>query len=376
MMRTMCTPMCTRRRFTAPTLLSLLPTPQSWRPILLLLLLAACSSKTVSSDAEFDANQEIDLMRENEPPRTLHDIFTVTSQDQQRAAGGGSCPLSGRKKKKYCKKSCKSKSSPKCNKRKKRLKDCCDKNCDCEDDNNKNLDVPALIEKCAGIIGELPFPDIDVQKEKRRFRKYGGIFRKTIGRSYSFESRRGSGGVWGDWVEYEVVDGAFVTSLSDFDFFGFCNPVCKSWNIEDMFDAINVGYGNFPSNAFALYVDIVLYKVKYSRRKGFPRHLIISPIQVIPPEDPEVPDSLVDPKRSVAVEGDNTTLAGDLGLKLDLEVPTEELTGEVLVDRPSGDELVPTDLKLTTVEGLELDTCQPLEIQVRRVKALSTTTVP
>ena len=308
------------------------------------------------------------------------ELFTMISHEQHRAAG---CNLSDKKREKFCKKSCKSKSSPKCKKRKNKLKKCCDKDCDCEDDNSGNIDVPALVDKCNELIGgSVSLPDIDVKREKRRLRKHAKIFETNSGRSYSFESRRGSGGIWGEWIKYTVVDGEFVTSLSDSDFFGFCSPVCKSWNMEDMFDAIRVGFGNFPSNELTLYLSIVLYDVKYSRKKGFPKHLVISPIQVIP-EDPGEggdgpPDSFVDPSRSVDVDG------AMMGVKLvgenDPSMSSEKSDPNVFATKELAeggglinDKLVPGELGLSVVEEIELDTCQPLEIQVRRVKALEST---
>jgi len=278
---------------------------------------------------------DADLLHVRDLASNSNNVFTVSSQNQHRDGGRGACSLSGKKLKKFCKKSCKSKSSPKCNKRKKRLKECCDQDCDCKDVNKEPfVDIDALIERCNELGGGPPSPDIDATKEKRRFRKRAKQFKTAIGRSYSFESRRGSDGIWGDWMEYVVVDGEFVTSLSDSDFFGLCSPVCKTWNIEDMFDAVSLGIENFSLNQPEIFGQIVLYKVRYGRRKGFPRHLIISPIQAaIPP-----------------VEDESETMEF-------LDTLDEGSEGQDLLD---------------VVEDFELDTCRPLEIQVRRVKALKT----
>mmetsp|Transcript_25756 Transcript_25756/g.55801 ORF Transcript_25756/g.55801 Transcript_25756/m.55801 type:complete len:353 (-) Transcript_25756:75-1133(-) len=345
---------------------------------MLLLLLAAFISPS-SSYSNASTLIDADLLHVRDLASYSNNVFTVSSQNQHRDGGRGACPLSGKKLNKFCKKSCKSKSSPKCNKRKKRLKECCDQDCDCKDVNKEPfVDIDALIERCNELGGGPPSPDIDATKEKRRFRKRAKQFKTAIGRSYSFESRRGSDGIWGDWMEYVVVDGEFVTSLSEDEFFGECSPVCKTWSIEDMFDAISVGIENFPLDQFEIFTEIVLYDVKYSGKKGFPRHFIISPIQVIPvfpSEDGEGPGSFEDPSGSVGVDGGlfPEKLMGELGqLKSsDPEVQATKELAEAGVS-PANEDLLPGDLGLSLVEDSGQDTCRPLEIQVRRVKILKT----
>lgn len=191
-----------------------------------------------------------------------------------------------------CKQKCKPRSSPKCGKRAKLKKKCCDKDCICGSSNprscmpheayNKTEEAYKRLVMCGGP-GSTSIPNIDRDKEKKRLRRQRKEFRDHHTGNYGFELKSGNGG----WKKIYVIDGDLVLTETESLDLNCSNDVCEGdttmltcaiHTIEDMFDIIEIGIRNHPATEIDLYKNIVLHSVQYDALKGWPTLLKFSPI--------------------------------------------------------------------------------------------------